>query len=51
MENNNNTPPENTRCICKPKSIPLQFNSHNNIKQVSNKMRLASKLKYNRSLR
>jgi hypothetical protein len=38
-------------CYCKPRAMPLQFNTHNNIVQISNKMKIASKLKYNRNFR
>jgi hypothetical protein len=44
-------PPEPFVCNRYAKGIPLLFNSHNNFKQQSSRMRLAQRLKYNKNLR
>jgi hypothetical protein len=38
-------------CVRYAKPIPLLFNSHTNTKQKSYKMRLASRLRYNKNMR
>jgi hypothetical protein len=39
------------QCVRYAKPIPLLFNSHTNTKQKSYKMRLASRLRYNKNIR